>query len=375
VQGDPGRLRSRRRRGLACVTAAIPLQLDRRVGSPSAGRSLPRRCRPVPAHPPPRAAVVDRRPDRHGLRRLAVEPGRPPATIRGQSGDLELVSLHLSFVPALASSSPPGSARAGRPLEGHTAAPALDSLGERGGGCFSSCLVNIEIADFFSKGSSLTFAFSPGSDVGRGPRLHPRLGALRHRLSSPGSSAEPGSAHRRSVLLLVAVLKGFVHDMAQLGGLYRVGSFAGLGICLALMAVLFGEFPAGLTASGEPPGDGVYLFPAPAASLARSGSPREVQSRGAPDSVDGGRRRLRHESVSGSRRGPRRPPPGLGARRETRGHPGYAPARAHPPQWKAASALRGTLRTTPPSPRQMPRPAKEPTGRDRPTAPCHGRIP
>ena len=44
------------------------------------------------------------------------------------------------------------------------------------------------------------------------------------------------------VLLLVAVLKGFVHDMAQLGGLYRVMSFAGLGICLALMAVLIQKY-------------------------------------------------------------------------------------------------------------------------------------
>jgi uncharacterized membrane protein len=44
------------------------------------------------------------------------------------------------------------------------------------------------------------------------------------------------------VLLLVAVLKGFVHDMARLGGLYRVASFAGLGICLALMAVLIQKY-------------------------------------------------------------------------------------------------------------------------------------
>ena len=43
-------------------------------------------------------------------------------------------------------------------------------------------------------------------------------------------------------LLVVTVLKGFLHDLARLGGLYRVVSFVGLAVCLALVAVVLQKF-------------------------------------------------------------------------------------------------------------------------------------
>jgi uncharacterized membrane protein len=43
-------------------------------------------------------------------------------------------------------------------------------------------------------------------------------------------------------LLLATVLKGFLLDLAALGGLYRVASFVGLAICLAAVAVLIQKF-------------------------------------------------------------------------------------------------------------------------------------
>ena len=43
-------------------------------------------------------------------------------------------------------------------------------------------------------------------------------------------------------LLAVSVLKGFLSDMARLGGLYRVASFVGLAVCLALAAVVLQRF-------------------------------------------------------------------------------------------------------------------------------------
>lgn len=43
-------------------------------------------------------------------------------------------------------------------------------------------------------------------------------------------------------LMAVGVLKGFLLDMARLGGLYRVASFVGLAVCLALAAVVLQRF-------------------------------------------------------------------------------------------------------------------------------------
>ena len=43
-------------------------------------------------------------------------------------------------------------------------------------------------------------------------------------------------------LMAASVLKGFLFDMARLGGLYRVASFVGLAVCLALAAVVLQRF-------------------------------------------------------------------------------------------------------------------------------------
>jgi uncharacterized membrane protein len=43
-------------------------------------------------------------------------------------------------------------------------------------------------------------------------------------------------------LLLVTILKCFLHDLARLGGLYRVASLLGLAISLVLVGVLLQRF-------------------------------------------------------------------------------------------------------------------------------------
>jgi uncharacterized membrane protein len=45
-----------------------------------------------------------------------------------------------------------------------------------------------------------------------------------------------------SALLAVTVVKCFLLDLGRLDGLYRVGSFVGLAICLALVAVVLQKF-------------------------------------------------------------------------------------------------------------------------------------
>jgi uncharacterized membrane protein len=103
-------------------------------------------------------------------------------------------------------------------------------------------LLNIEIADFYSTGRTLTFNFLSSSlaqdltytmgwaifAVGMlvaGILLHtraPRVAAL--------------------LLLLVTILKCFLHDLARLGGLYRVGSLLGLALSLVVVGVLLQKF-------------------------------------------------------------------------------------------------------------------------------------
>ena len=44
------------------------------------------------------------------------------------------------------------------------------------------------------------------------------------------------------VLLLVTILKCFLHDLARLGGLYRVASLLGLALALVMVGVLLQKY-------------------------------------------------------------------------------------------------------------------------------------
>jgi uncharacterized membrane protein len=44
------------------------------------------------------------------------------------------------------------------------------------------------------------------------------------------------------VLLVLTILKCFLHDLWRVGGLYRVGSFVGLAVSLTLVALLLQKF-------------------------------------------------------------------------------------------------------------------------------------
>jgi uncharacterized membrane protein len=103
-------------------------------------------------------------------------------------------------------------------------------------------LVNIEIADFYSTGPTLTFNFLSSSlaqdltyTIGWAVFAVSMLvtGLLLH--SRPARVAA-------IILLLVTVLKCFLHDLARLGGLYRVGSLLGLTVSLLLVGVLLQKF-------------------------------------------------------------------------------------------------------------------------------------
>jgi uncharacterized membrane protein len=98
-------------------------------------------------------------------------------------------------------------------------------------------LVNIEIADFYSKGATLTFNFS--ADLAEDLTYTVSWAAFGIALLAAGIARGSRPARIASLALLVAtVVKASLHDLWRLGGLYRVGSFLGLALCLTVVALL-----------------------------------------------------------------------------------------------------------------------------------------
>lgn len=103
-------------------------------------------------------------------------------------------------------------------------------------------LLNIEIADFYSTGSALTFNFFSSSLA---QELTYTLGWALFAIAMliAGIVMQVRSARIAAlILLIVTVLKCFLHDLARLGGLYRVGSLIGLAASLVLVGVLLQKF-------------------------------------------------------------------------------------------------------------------------------------
>jgi uncharacterized membrane protein len=102
-------------------------------------------------------------------------------------------------------------------------------------------LLNIEIANFYSTGSKIIFKFTATLAQDMTYTLAWALFAVA--LLASGIMIRNQPARIASLALLVAtILKCFVHDLARLGGLYRVFSFVGLAICLTLVAVALQMF-------------------------------------------------------------------------------------------------------------------------------------
>jgi uncharacterized membrane protein len=123
--------------------------------------------------------------------------------------------------------------------------PRVSTLLPGGGAVLLFLLVNIEIADFYSTGESITFNFSATLAQDLTYTLAWAVFALG--LLGAGIAMVARSARIAAIVLLAAtVLKCFLHDFARLGGLYRVGSFVGLAVCLALVALLLQKFVLGV---------------------------------------------------------------------------------------------------------------------------------
>jgi uncharacterized membrane protein len=119
--------------------------------------------------------------------------------------------------------------------------PRVSSLVRGGGTLLLFLLLNIEIADYWSTGSAITFNFSSGIAQDLTYTLGWAIYAIV--LLTVGILRKARAARLTALLLLVVtVAKCFLHDLWRLGGLYRVGSFIGLAMSLAVVAIVMQRF-------------------------------------------------------------------------------------------------------------------------------------
>ena len=118
--------------------------------------------------------------------------------------------------------------------------PILAGLGT----VLSFLLLNIEIADFFSApGSTLTFQFSGHFARDMTYSIAWALFALT--LLVVGTVKKiPASRYAALGLLSVTLLKLFLHDLSQIGQLYKVGAFVGVAIIAMLASFAYQRFYA-----------------------------------------------------------------------------------------------------------------------------------
>lgn len=110
-----------------------------------------------------------------------------------------------------------------------------------GGTVLLFLLVNIEIADFFATGPTITFNFNANLAQDLTYTIGWALFSLG--LLAAGIRLKNRPCRMASIALLaVTVAKCFLHDLGRLGGLYRVSSFVGLALCLALVAIVLQKF-------------------------------------------------------------------------------------------------------------------------------------
>jgi uncharacterized membrane protein len=120
--------------------------------------------------------------------------------------------------------------------------PRVSQLAAAGATLLLFLLLNIEIADWFSTGSSVTFNFS-SSTLAEDLTYTLGWAVFAVALLAAGVALRGrGTRIAALVLLVVTIVKCFFHDLARLDGLYRIGSFVALAFCLALVAIVLQKF-------------------------------------------------------------------------------------------------------------------------------------
>lgn len=115
-------------------------------------------------------------------------------------------------------------------------------LGSVAGSVILFFLVNIEIADAWSTGETLTFNFL-SSSLAQDLTYTFAWAVFAMALLVSGIVLRSRSARVAALgLLVITIAKCFLHDLARLGGLYRVASLFGLAVSLVLVGLLLQRF-------------------------------------------------------------------------------------------------------------------------------------
>ncbi|HWM24074.1 MAG TPA: DUF2339 domain-containing protein [Chthoniobacterales bacterium] len=118
-----------------------------------------------------------------------------------------------------------------------TAPTLLNSLGA----ILTFLLLNIEIADYFSIGPTLTFSFS--GNFARDMTYSIAWALFAFVLLLVGMKQKTGWVRYAGVvLLLVTLLKLFLHDLGNLSQLYRIGAFIGVAVILIVASFVYQRF-------------------------------------------------------------------------------------------------------------------------------------
>lgn len=121
------------------------------------------------------------------------------------------------------------------------ALPRLSSILPAAGVILLFLLLNIEIADYYATGPAVTFRF--GVTVSQDLTYTIGWLAFGMALLAAGIYLSARPARIAAVALIaVTTFKCFLYDLGSLGGLYRVGSFVGLALSLALVALALQKF-------------------------------------------------------------------------------------------------------------------------------------
>jgi uncharacterized membrane protein len=131
------------------------------------------------------------------------------------------------------------------------AQPLLFTLGT----VLAFLLLNIEIADYFSQeGTFLTFQFSGNFARDMTYSIAWALFALFLLIVGIWRKI-PGARYSALILLSVTILKLFLHDLARLNQLYRIGALIGVAVIAMLASLAYQRFFA-ISAKKEPPPNG-----------------------------------------------------------------------------------------------------------------------
>ena len=224
---------------LLFVSLIFPIQFDREwitLGWALEGLALDLA---LPENPASRSAFGRRGIAVRRVRAARAQSSRSRISQTQWDEDLELVFICLRHRVSLFAA---GARLFGPPRDNiaeKIARPLLYSLGT----ILAFLLLNVEIADYFSIGPTLTFSFS--GNFARDMTYSIAWALFAFALLIVGMKQKSGAVRYAGLgLLLITLAKLFLHDLSSLNQLYRIGAFIGVALILIVASFLYQRFLA-----------------------------------------------------------------------------------------------------------------------------------